>query len=162
MLFRSNTARASLNENYRYFGYGYLESPYDAVPPVALTFYSFRIMVMAGGYLLLFSIVFLYIAYRRPAILSRKWLSWVGMLTIPVVYICSQSGWIVAEVGRQPWIIEGIMPTTAAISKISVASVQLTFWMFAAVFTALLAAEISIMLKQIAKGSKTNYESLKD
>lgn len=157
-----NIARASLKENYRYFGYGYLESPYDAVPPVALTFYSFRIMVMAGGYLLLFFIVFLYIAYRRPAILSRKWLSWVGMLTIPVVYICSQSGWIVAEVGRQPWIIEGIMPTTAAISKISVASVQLTFWMFAAVFTALLAAEISIMLKQIAKGSKTNYESLKD
>lgn len=155
-------AAVDLKATYDYFGYGYLTSPSEAVPPVAMTFYAFHIMVIAGGYLLLFFAVFLFIAYRRPSATDMKWLMWVGILTIPVVYICSQCGWIVAEVGRQPWIIEGIMPTRAAISNITASTVQLTFWMFAAVFTALLAAEICIMLKQIAKGSKTDYESLKD
>ncbi|MDE5651367.1 MAG: cytochrome ubiquinol oxidase subunit I, partial [Duncaniella sp.] len=68
------------------------------------------------------------------------------------VWICSEAGWVTAEVGRQPWIIEGLMPNRAAVSAISPASVQLTFWMFAAVFTALLIAEITIMLKQIKSG----------
>ncbi len=156
------SAAAKLKENYRYFGYGYLESPYDAVPPVALTFYSFHLMVILGGYLLIFFIVALWIVYRRPSALGHKWILWLGMLTIPVVYVCSQAGWVTAEVGRQPWIIQDLMPVQAAISDISTGAVMITFWMFAAVFTAFMAAEVGIMLKQISKGSKSDYESLKD
>ena len=78
------------------------------------------------------------------------------------MWVCSQAGWVTAEVGRQPWLIQDIMPCKAAISDITTGDVQLTFWMFAAVFTAFLAAEMCIMLKCISKGSKQDYSSLKD
>lgn len=155
-------ASTELKENYKYFGYGYLESPYEAVPPVALTFYSFRIMVIAGSYLLLMLAVVLYMVYRKKTLLNRRWIQWAGMLSVPIVWICSQAGWITAEVGRQPWIIQDLMPVRAAVSDIPASTVQLTFWMFAAVFTAFLAAEICIMLRQISKGSRQDYDSLKD
>lgn len=145
-------ARARLKEDYRYFGYGYLDSPDEAVPPVGMTFYSFHIMVLAGGYLLLFFILGVVSSVRGGRLWEKKWWQWVAMLTIPVVWICSEAGWVTAEVGRQPWIIEGLMPARAAISAISASTVQLTFWMFAAVFTALLVAEIAIMINQIRRG----------
>ncbi len=149
-------ARAKLKEDYRYFGYGYLDSPEEAVPPVAMTFYSFHIMVMAGGYLLLFFIIAVFSSLKGSRLWEKRWWQWVAILTIPVVWICSEAGWVTAEVGRQPWIIEGLMPDKAAISAISASTVQLTFWMFAAVFTALLIAEITIMVNQIRNGSNRN------
>lgn len=152
-------AAKELEVNYPYFGYGYLNSPYEAVPPVALTFYSFHIMVILGGYLLLFMLLALWMVYKRPEWLTNRVVLWTGMLSIPVVYVCSQAGWVTAEVGRQPWIIQDIMPCKAAISDIAVGDVQLTFWMFAAVFTAFLAAEVGIMLKTISKGSKKDYSN---
>ena len=66
-----------------------------------------------------------------------------------------------AEVGRQPWIIEGLMPVQAAVSDISAGSVQTTFWMFAVVFTAFLAAEMCIMARQLRKGAETDFETEK-
>ncbi len=147
-----DAAKAELQKNYKYFGYGYLDSPEEAIPPVGMTFYSFHIMVIAGGYLLLFLIIALWGAYRKTALWENRVWQWIAMLSIAIVWICSEAGWVTAEVGRQPWIIEGLMPNRAAISAISSASVQLTFWMFAAVFTALLVAEITIMLKQIKSG----------
>ncbi len=149
-----DSAAAALKDGYKYFGYGYFSSPDQAVPPVALTFYSFRIMVIAGGYLLLFFIVALVGVYCRNDWLENKVVAWIGMLSIPVVWICSQSGWITAEVGRQPWAIQDIMPTIAAISDIQESSVIVTFFMFAGVFTIFLAAEVCIMLTQIKKYSK--------
>lgn len=155
-------AAERLQKYYPDFGFGYLTSPAEAIPPVDITFYSFRIMVMTGGYLLLFFALVLFFAYRRPAMWDKKWAQWIGMLTIPVVWVCSEAGWVTAEVGRQPWIIQDIMPCRAAISAVSAGSVQLTFWLFALVFTAFLAAEICIMLRAIDNGSKSDYESLKD
>lgn len=154
----ADSAAQALKEDYKYFGYGYLTSPAQAVPPVALTYYSFRIMVGIGSLLLLVLILALWIAVKRPSLLGRKWILWIGMICVPLVWVCSEAGWVVAEVGRQPWIIQDIMPVTAAVSDISAGSVQLTFWMFAVVFTAFLAAEIGIMLKQISKGSKSTDE----
>ncbi len=149
-----DAARAVIKQNFADFGYGYLTSPDQAIPPVAMTFYTFHIMVLAGGYLLLFFVIALFAVYRKPGWFNHKLMLWGGLLTIPIVWICSESGWVTAEVGRQPWIIQDLMPTTAAISDISVATVQTTFWMFAAVFTALLVAEACIMIKQISKGPK--------
>lgn len=145
-------ARLKIKENYSSFGYGYLDSPEEAVPPVALTFYSFHIMVLAGGWLMLFFVIAVIGSYKGGRIWERRWWQWVAMLTVPVVWICSEAGWVTAEVGRQPWIIEGLMPNRAAVSAISSGTVQLTFWMFAVLFTALLAAEAVIMLKQIRRG----------
>ncbi len=156
-----NAAADSIQKNFRYFGYGYLSSPEAAVPNVDLTFYSFHIMVTAGGYLMLLFVVMLFVCTRKPAILTNKWLCWFGIVSIAVVWICSQAGWIVAEAGRQPWVIQDLMPTTSAISGIREGSVQTTFWIFAVLFTGLLIAEISIMLRYISGASKTDIEQPK-
>lgn len=149
-------AQKAIDENYKYFGYGYLDSPEDAIPPVALTFYSFHIMVAAGGYLLLLMIAALFVAYRRQTWFDTRLTRWIGVLSIPVVWICSEAGWIVAEVGRQPWTIQDLLPVRAAISDISASSVQLTFWLFAIVFFGLLCAEVSIMIRQIQARCKAD------
>lgn len=142
---------ATLNENFQYFGYGYIKDPAELVPHVGLTFYSFRIMVILGGYFILFFIVTL-IYERKKKLTSSRWLQWVGLWSIPLAYIASQAGWVVAEVGRQPWVIQNIMPTSAAVSKLQTSSVQITFFLFLILFTVLLIAEIGIMLKEIKKG----------
>ena len=147
-------AKERFMANFKYFGYGYLDSVEDAVPPVALTFYMFRIMVMGGGYLMLLFIVMLFVNYRKPKILENKLLNIFGLISIPIVWLVSEAGWITAEVGRQPWTIQDLLPCRAAISDIQPESVQLTFWMFVVVFAGLLIAEISIMLREIGKATR--------
>jgi cytochrome bd ubiquinol oxidase subunit I len=146
-------ADSTLRANFAYFGYGYLKAPQDAIPNIALTFYSFRTMVYLGFYFILLFIVILYY-YSKKTLVDKPWLHYVMLWTIPVVYLASQAGWMVAEIGRQPWVIQDLLPTNAAVSMISSASVQITFWLFAVLFTALLIAEIKIMTWQIKLGPK--------
>ena len=73
------------------------------------------------------------------------------MLSVPLMWVCSEAGWAVAEVGRQPWTIQDLLPTVAAISDIPESSVITTFWLFAAIFTVLLVAEVSIMVRYVQK-----------
>ena len=68
--------------------------------------------------------------------------------------IRDRAGWIVAEVGRQPWAIQDVLPLTAAVSRIDASAVQITFIIFAILFTLLMIAELSIMFKQIKLGPK--------
>lgn len=75
-----------------------------------------------------------------------------AIIMIPLAYIASESGWIVAEIGRQPWTIQDLLPVSAAISDIGAGSVATTFFIFLALFTTMLAVEISILMKQIKKG----------
>ncbi len=140
--------------NYQHFGYGFANTPEDLIPPVATTFYSFRIMVIFGGLFLLLFIYMFYLSIKNK-LEGKKWLYYITIASIPLVYITSQAGWIVAEIGRQPWVIQNLMTTRAAVSHIETSSVIITFWLFAITFTALLIAEIRIMLKQIKKGPKT-------
>jgi len=143
-------------ENYfRYFGYGYIADPNLLVPSVPLSFYSFHIMVGFGFYFIVFFILVLVYLVKGTLERRRGFLR-LAIWTIPMVYIASQAGWIVAEVGRQPWVIQDLMPTVAAVTKISTSAVQVTFWMFAVIFTTLLIAEIKIMLRQIKTGPKTD------
>ena len=69
-----------------------------------------------------------------------------------MAFLAGQAGWVTAEVGRQPWAIQGLMPVKIATTNLSVTAVQVTFAMFAVLFVMLLIAEISIMLKAIAAG----------
>lgn len=147
-------AKAELMKDYQFFGYGYFDKIDEAIPPVAMTFYSFRIMVFAGSYLMLFFIVVLALAYKSQWLQRKVWLQWICMITLGIVYVCSEAGWIVAEVGRQPWTVQDLLPTRAAISAIPAASVMTTFWLFAAIFTVLLVAEVSIMCRYIGKNVK--------
>ena len=142
-----------LDEHVAYFGYGYIDSPEELVPPVTLVYWAFRVMIGFGGFLLLLMIVVLW-AERKGKMEHLTWLQRVALWSIPLVYIAGQAGWIVAEVGRQPWVIEGLLPTKAAVSSVSVGAVQTTFFLFVAIFTLFLAIEIRIMLKAIKEGPK--------
>ena len=89
---------------------------------------------------------------RRDRLAGKRWLLRVMILSIPLAYLASQAGWIVAEVGRQPWAIQDLMPVGVAASRIASGSVATTFFIFLVLFAALLVAEISILCKQIKIG----------
>lgn len=144
-------ARRVLDENVEYFGYGYIDSRQELVPPVGLVYWSFRVMVGLGGALLLLMGVVLWAEYKKRLV-SMTWLQWAALLSIPLVYVAGQAGWIVAEVGRQPWVIEGLLPVKAAVSSVSVAAVQTTFFIFVAIFTLFLVIELRILTNAIKKG----------
>lgn len=150
-------ARATLDENIEYFGYGYIESKEELVPPVQLVYWAFRVMVGIGGFLLLLMMCILWLE-RRKCLADKRWLLWVALLSIPLVYMAGQAGWIVAEVGRQPWVIDGLLPVKAAVSSVSVAAVQTTFWLFVAIFTLFLVIEMRIMIKAIKQGPNIENE----
>ncbi|MEL7586005.1 MAG: cytochrome ubiquinol oxidase subunit I [Prolixibacteraceae bacterium] len=143
------------DQYFKYFGYGYISDPNLLVPSVPLTFYSFHIMVILGFYFILFFALSL-IYVIKGTMERRKGFLRLAIWTVPMAYIASQAGWIVAEVGRQPWVIQDLMPTVAAVTKISAGAVQVTFWMFAIIFTTLLIAEIKIMARQIKIGPKAD------
>jgi cytochrome d ubiquinol oxidase subunit I len=146
-------ARLTLEKNFDDFGYGYLPAKEDAIPPVGISFYSFHIMVGLGIYLFIFFIFAL--VYSLKGTIERK-ISFlkIAIWTIPLAYLASQFGWLVAEFGRQPWTIQGLLPTWMSTSNLNAASVQLTFWLFLALFTILLIVELKIMLRQIKLGPK--------
>jgi len=137
--------------NKEYLGYGYLNSPEEAVPPVSTSFYSFHIMVILGS---LFPVIFLAFLFftLKGKIAEQRWLLPIGVLSFFLGHVAQQMGWVVAEVGRQPWAIQGLMPVKVATTKLAVGNVQATFFMFLAIFTLLLIAEIKIMMKQISIG----------
>ncbi len=167
----------TLNDNYRYFGYGYIRDKAELVPSVPVNFWAFRTMVGLGCLfiaffalliLLLFDIPFVSLVSRRllsalglideteadkhyPAALPR-WLCWAAIALVPLAYVASESGWLVAEFGRQPWTIQDMLPTWAAVSDLHAGSVAVTFFLFLILFTTMLAVEINILLKQIKKG----------
>ena len=144
-------ARQVIDENMKYFGYGYIDDPNDLVPNVWLSFWAFRVMVGLGMYFIAFFALILFLAWKRK--LSKvNWLHYVALASIPLAYLAGQAGWIVAEVGRQPWTIQDLLPVNAAISRLETGSVQTTFFIFLILFTVLLIAEIGIMLKAIQKG----------
>jgi cytochrome d ubiquinol oxidase subunit I len=145
------THKRTLDDNFIYFGYGYFKAPADAIPHVPLTFYSFRIMVFAGAYfLVLFAFLFWFVKTKKLD--KTPWLLRLAIGSIPLAYISSQAGWIVAEVGRQPWAIQDILPVHAAVSAIDPLNVKITFFIFLVLFSVLLAAELRILFKQIQIG----------
>ena len=160
-----DSLKNAINADFKHFGYAYLDSPEEAIPNVPLTFYTFHFMVTVGGYLLLFLLLALLFVYKPNILNKAKWAKWwhiLAIITIPLTYLCSASGWIVAEVGRQPWTIQDLMPNKVAISDLSAGYVQTTFWIFAVVFTALLIADIGIICKQISKKSQTDLDTVND
>lgn len=150
-------ARKILEENVDYFGYGYIKDKEDLVPDVWLVYWPFRIMVGLGCLLLLLMVLVLWFEHKNR-IEQMRWLQIASMFSIPLVYIAGQAGWIVAEVGRQPWAIQDLLPVNAAVSSLDKGAVMTTFFIFVAVFTLFLAIEIRIMLNAIRKGPEKGPE----
>jgi len=151
-----------VNDYFRYFGYGYYfdeditvfrKNIARLVPNVPLNYWSFRIMVGLGFLFLVVLALACWWSYK-DRLEEKQWLFRLAIACIPLVYVATMCGWIVAEVGRQPWVIQDLMPTISAISAIKTGAVQTTFFLFAATFTVLLVAELKIMFTQIKKGPK--------
>lgn len=147
-----NFSKMVLEQNFQYFGYGYLNDPSSIIPNVPLTFYSFHIMVVLGFYFIILFAVVLWLVFKQR-LQKQRWMLRLLIISVPLAYIASQAGWIVAEVGRQPWVIQNLLPTVAAVSRIDASAVQITFWLFGLLFTLLLIAELKIMFKQIKIGT---------
>ena len=167
-----------LKENMKYFGYGYLRDKSEAVPPIPINFWAFRIMVGLGCVFILYFLVMLLLIYDIPflSVFTRRllasigilpetmadapkrltglpsWHYWAAIALVPLAYIASECGWLVAEFGRQPWTIQDMLPTWASVSDLNAGSVAFTFILFLILFTTMLAVEINILLKQIQKG----------
>lgn len=95
------------------------KAAWDTVPDVQTLFWAFRIMVGLGFYFIALFATMFFMAARRE-LDRRRWLLWIALLSLPLPWIAAEVGWIVAEYGRQPWIIEGILPTFLAASSVPV------------------------------------------
>ncbi|MDR2414160.1 MAG: cytochrome ubiquinol oxidase subunit I [Odoribacteraceae bacterium] len=147
-------ALSVLRANYADFGYGSLSSPGDVIPHVPLVFYSFRIMV-GIGFLFIALFVLSWWYARRGRYDKFRFIPYFALACIPLAYVASQCGWIVAEVGRQPWVVQDLMTTGMAATDVAATWVQVTFWLFAALFTVMLVAELKILCAQIRKGPES-------
>ena len=141
----------SLKEDMPYFGYGYLKDKSQVVPSIPVCFWAFRIMVGLGVLFIVFFATVLFFAFRKD-ISQPRWLHMAGLALLPLGYIASEAGWIVAEMGRQPWAIQDLLPTWVGVSDIASTNVIVTFFIFLILFTTLLAVEVNILRKQIKKG----------
>ncbi len=157
---RQMVLRRILKAEMPYFGYGYLQDKSQAVPYIPVCFWAFRLMVGLGTLFIVFFAAVLFIVFRRD--ISRcRWLHIAALAMLPLGYVASESGWIVAEMGRQPWAIQDMMPTWVGVSDIGSGGVALTFFIFLALFTTLLAVEINILRKQIKKGPEESRDETK-
>ena len=140
-----------LDENMNHFGYGFLKDAKESIPPVGITFYSFHIMVLLGMYFIAFFAIIWFLNHK-DMLSKMRWVQFIAVVSIPLAYITSEAGWVIAEVGRQPWTIQDVLPASYSVSNIPTASVKTTFFVFLAVFMALFIAEIKIMLRAIKNG----------
>lgn len=154
-------AKEELDQNMQHFGYGFFNDPKDSIPPVGLTFYAFHIMVSLAGYFLAF-FALIWFLNHKDKFASMPIIQILAIVSIPLAYITSQAGWIVAEVGRQPWTIQDILPASHAISNIPVSSVKTTFFVFLSVFSILLVADLKIMFRAIKNGPKMDTAEVAD
>ncbi|MFP1683103.1 cytochrome ubiquinol oxidase subunit I [Alloalcanivorax sp. C16-1] len=160
-------AREAFLANQEYLGYAlmlkkYVEDPRqandeqialavrDALPNVAALFWSFRFMVVIGFYMIaLFGLAFYLVSLRRRV---PRWFLRVAFYTLPLPWVAAELGWLVAEYGRQPWVIEGVLPTFLGVSSIGVSDILITLVGFVVIYTTLAIIEVRLMLKTIRKG----------
>ena len=105
-------------------------------PPVAVTFHTFHWMVTLG--VLFIALTLLANFYRwRGTLFTKRWLLWTFVWTVPLPFIANQLGWVTAEVGRQPWVVYGLLRTSDAVSKSVVAGQVLgSIIMFTVIYVA--------------------------
>jgi cytochrome bd ubiquinol oxidase subunit I len=122
----------------------------DTVPDIGTLFWSFRIMVGLGFYFIaLFALIFWDASQRN---FSRRWLQHVMLWSLPLPWIAAELGWVVAEYGRQPWAIDGVLPTFLAVSSVSAGQVLFTLTGFVLFYSALLVVDVMLMLKYVRMG----------
>ncbi|QPT39160.1 Cytochrome d ubiquinol oxidase subunit 1 [Oligella ureolytica] len=161
-------SRAYFMENWRDLGYGLLLKKYrddienatpeeihqaalDTVPNVAPLFYAFRIMVVLGIYFILFFALTLWLSIKGRIADSPRTLK-LAMWGVATPWIAIECGWFVAEYGRQPWAIDGILPTHYAVSHLSVTSLLISLSIYIILYTIIFIIGTKVMLHAIKKG----------
>ena len=157
-------AYSSFEENIPFFGYGYVQDRDQVVPYIPVCFYAFRVMVGGGCLFILLFILLLIqpLSYPPKGGKNGRWRSavlWLAICCIPIAYLVSEAGWLVAEFGRQPWTIQDMLPTWVGVSQLGSSAVMTTFLLFLILFTTLLAVEISIMVRAIKEGPEMRVDS---
>ncbi|MCC8392070.1 cytochrome ubiquinol oxidase subunit I [Paraburkholderia sp. MMS20-SJTR3] len=129
------------------------EAAKGTIPPVLPLFFSFRLMVGLGLlFLATFVLAFWFCAQRTLLLEKRRWFLRWAVWAIPLPWIAAELGWIVAEMGRQPWSIAGILPTTLAASNLTPRDVYLSLAGFVLFYTVLFIIEIMLMFKYARLG----------
>jgi cytochrome d ubiquinol oxidase subunit I len=128
---------------------GLADFPADERPPVLITHFAFRAMVGLGFY---FALVTLIGWFKRNRLLESPWYLKLMLYSIPLPYIATELGWTVAEVGRQPWIVYGLMRTKDAVSSIAASQVAVTLVGFICVYGLLGAIGFYLIIKKAIKG----------
>ena len=124
------------------------EAEYGAgnyIPPVRTTYWSMRIMAYAGS-LVFFVLAVAAFFYRRRTLVTKPWLLWVGVATILLPYVAALAGWVLTEVGRQPWIVFGLLKTVNANSpSVSTTTIAFSLGVFALLYGALAVVDVVLM-----------------
>ncbi|MFD2583899.1 cytochrome ubiquinol oxidase subunit I [Pedobacter vanadiisoli] len=116
-------------------------------PPVAITHYAFQIMVGIGTLLLLVSLIYFFILLKKKPLTEKRWLLKLFVFAIPLGYLALEAGWVVTEVGRQPWIIYGIMRTQDAVTPMP--GIAYSFYIFSAIYVSLSIIVTFLLYRQI-------------
>jgi cytochrome d ubiquinol oxidase subunit I len=123
----------------------------STIPNVPVLFWSFRIMVACGFYFIaLFAYSFWLASKRRLD--QKRWYLRLALWSLPLPWIAAELGWIVAEYGRQPWAIEGILPTSLGVSSVSAGQVWTSLAGFVLFYTVLAVIDVALMLRFARKG----------
>lgn len=121
--------------------------PEDEHPPVAITHYAFQVMVGLGVIMMFISLLYFIAVFKKKSWLAQRWLLRLFVLATPLGYIAVEAGWTVTEVGRQPWIIYGIMRTKDAVTPMP--GIQYSFYLFSAVYISLACIVTFLLYRQI-------------
>jgi cytochrome d ubiquinol oxidase subunit I len=127
------------------------KAAWDTVPSVAPIFWSFRVMVGLGFFFIALFAVGFYLAAKRRIAQSRRFLQ-VALWSLPFPWIAAEMGWFVAEHGRQPWSIEGVLPTFLAVSPIPTSSVAISLAGFVVFYTVLAVIDVFLLKKYVKLG----------
>ena len=134
------------------------QAAWDTVPDVFTMFWTFRIMVGLGIYFIAFFITAFYLCQRRR-ILQHRWFLWLALFSLPLPWIAAEMGWVVAEYGRQPWVVEGMLPTFMGISSVTASNVIISLVGFVLFYTVLAVVELFLMVKYIKFGPDKLFSS---
>ena len=135
---------------------GLLDFPRGDWPPVAIVHLAFQVMVALGSFMALVSLVALWQMWRRRDLTRHRWLLRALVLTAPMGFICTEAGWVVTEVGRQPWIIQGVMRTAQAVTPMP--GLVVPFLVFTALYVGLGLVVAWLLYQQVARSPKVAEE----
>lgn len=126
---------------------GLNDIPEENHPPVGITHVAFQVMVGLGVLLVLISLLYFIALAKKKSWLEKRWLLKLFVLSIPLGYIAIEAGWTVTEVGRQPWIIQGVMRTKDAVTPMP--GIVYSFYIFTAVYLSLALIVSFLLYRQI-------------